>query len=535
MRAARSLHSLALAHGAVLRDRKSTRLNSSHEWSSYAVFCSKKKRMRLGIDPVQIIEDHEERMPLALPKQDVLEVVERTLLALIRTERHPVFVFYWYGDHRDLHSFPTRRSSDLDGWSMRPLLRDLSVAYGSRVAGVAPGWPALPVQYADFTLWQREVLGAERDPDSVLNRQLDFWSAALAGAPEVLALPADRPRPAAASHRGGRVPVEVPAKLHRAVVELARSSGATVFMVLQAALAGVLTRLGAGTDVPIAAALAGRGDEVLDDLVGFFINTLVLRTDTSGDPSFRELVRRVRDWDLAAYAHQDVPFDHVVERINPARSLGYEPLSPVMITLRTDASAELDLSDARIVPDLVNTGDAKMDLSLGLLEKAADGGAPAGVSGDLEYAPDLFDAGTAALIVECFLRFLAGAVGDPDGRIGRVAVLSADQRRRVLVEWNDTSSPVGVATLAELFAAQVARTPDGVALVDAGGSVSYRELDARASRWAGWLAARGVGPERFAGVALGRSVPAVVALLAVAKAGGAFLPLDVSYPVGRLR
>ncbi len=187
------------------------------------------------------------------------------------------------------------------------------------------------------------------------------------------------------------------------------------------------------------------------------------------------------------------------------------------------------------MPDLVNTGDAKMDLSLGLLEKAADGGAPAGVSGDLEYAPDLFDAGTAALIVECFLRFLAGAVGDPDGRIGRVAVLSADQRRRVLVEWNDTSSPVGVATLAELFAAQVARTPDGVALVDAGGSVSYRELDARASRWAGWLAARGVGPERFAGVALGRSVPAVVALLAVAKAGGAFLPLDVSYPVGRLR
>ncbi|MEU3054382.1 amino acid adenylation domain-containing protein [Streptomyces griseus] len=422
-----------------------------------------------------------------------------------------------------------------DGWSMAPLARDLSVAYTARCAGRAPDWAPLPVQYSDYTRWQRELLGSAQDPESLLSRQLAHWRQALAGLPEELSLPVDRARPALATHRGASVPLDIPAAIHAQAAELARTEGVTVFMVLQAALGVVLSRLGAGPDIPIGTPTAGRTDTALDDLVGFFVNTLVLRTDLSGGPSFRELLVRVREQALDAFAHQDVPFERLVEELAPARSMARHPLFQVMLALQNNTEPVLDLPGLRasILPD----GDtpAKFDLNFDLSERTDDGGRPAGMTGELSYALDLFDHSTVEGIAERFTRVLDTLTADPAQRVDHVPLLSAAEREMVLRLGNDTARQVPPTTLPALFQAQAARTPGATAVVFGDTVLSYQELNVRANRLAHHLIDDGVGPEDVVALALPRSIDLIVAMLGVVKAGAAYLPIDADYPVERVR
>src|SRR5216683_1206072 len=420
-----------------------------------------------------------------------------------------------------------------DGWSMAPLARDVSRAYAARCQGQAPRWAPLPVQYADYAVWQRELLGDEDDPDSLLSAQLAYWRAALAGAPEELALPADRPRPPVASHHGGRVDVPVGAALHSRLAGLAREQGVTVFMVLQVALAVLLSRLGAGDDLPIGSPVAGRTDEALDDLVGFFVNTLVLRSDLSGDPPITTLLARARDAGLGAFAHQDVPFERLVEDLAPARSMARHPLFQIALTLQNTAGAILDFPalDTSAVP--VGTGTAKFDLWLNLTERHDGDGTPAGLHGHLEYATDLFDHPTAQQLTWRLTHVLHAITTNPAQRTSQVDILDPAERRQLL-GWDATQRPVPTRTLPALLEAQVARSPRATAVRHGTAEHSYAQLNAAANRLARRLAAMGVGPEAVVGVLLERSAELIVALLGVLKVGGAYLPLDPDYPAARI-
>ncbi|WP_317852154.1 non-ribosomal peptide synthetase [Streptomyces venezuelae] len=421
-----------------------------------------------------------------------------------------------------------------DGWSADVLARDLAQAYSARSVGVSPDWSPLPVTYRDYTLWHRELVGDATDPDSLHTRQLAYWAGQLRGVPPELALPTDRPRPLRASGRGGLVTFTWEPDLHARVVRLARQANATVFMVLHAAWAALLTRFGAGTDIVLGTPVAGRTDHSLDDLVGHFVNTLVLRTDTGGNPTFAGLLGRVRETDLAAYAHQDLPFADLVAALNPPRSPSHHPLFQVMLSLHRQSP-----DGWPVETELAGLGIARFDLSLGLTEKTDGDDTPAGITGVLEYAADLFTRETAARMVTGLERLLEAVCSDAALRIDEIALPSTDTAsagrdatHRTASEPADDASG---ATVHGFFEEQAARTPDATAVTGPDGTLTYRRLDERAHRLARLLTAKGAGPERVVALSLPRSAELVVALLATLKAGAAFLYVDPALPAARVR
>jgi hypothetical protein len=411
-----------------------------------------------------------------------------------------------------------------DGWSIGVLSRELSALYAAYREGRESPLPELPVQYADYAVWQRGQLAGE-----VLERQLSYWRERLAGAPELLELPTDHPRPAVQTYRGASVPVELSPELLERLQALGRSEEATLYMTLLGAFQVLLSKYGGGEDIVVGSDIAGRTRREVEGLIGCFVNTLVLRTDLSGDPSFREVLRRVREATLGAYENQEVPFEKLVAELQPERSFSYSPLFQVMFTLqnaggRGDALGGLEVSGVGAAMEI-----AKFDLSLDLVAT------PRGLRGELNYSTDLFERGTALRMLGHLVRVLEQVAADADVSLSRLALAGPEERARVVVEWNRTESEYPRdASIHALFEARAERTPGAVAVVWGAEELTYRELDARANRLAHHLSALGVGPESRVGLRLERSVENVVATLAVLKAGGCCVPVDTSYPAERM-
>ncbi|MGD2116020.1 MAG: amino acid adenylation domain-containing protein, partial [Acidobacteriota bacterium] len=417
-----------------------------------------------------------------------------------------------------------------DGWSVGIFLRELGSLYAAFREGRPSPLPALPVQYPDFAVWQRSWLTG-----SVLSRLLDHWRERLAGAPELLELPTDRPRPPVQSQRGDQLSFRVPADRSRRLNELARGEGATLFMALLAVFDALLHRVTGVGDVVVGSPVAGRVRPEIEDLIGFFVNTLPLRTTVSGTDGFRRLLGRVRGTSLDAFEHEEVPFEKLVEELRPARDPSHGPIFQVLLALQNAPAGRQELPGLEMAPVPVASRTAKFDLTLVFVER------PDGVlAGGLEYNRDLFDRTTMLRFLEHLQRLVAEAVQWPDRPIGDLALLSPAERQQ-LVEWNASARPAagvpigGEPTIDGLVAAQAARTPDAVAVVAGPRAVTFAELERRANALARHLATLGAAPERPVGIAAERSVEMVVGLLAILRAGGAYVPLDPSYPAARLR
>ncbi|MFE3984427.1 amino acid adenylation domain-containing protein [Nocardia tengchongensis] len=428
-----------------------------------------------------------------------------------------------------------------DGVSIGVLARDLVSAYAERMRGAAPGWAPLPVQYADYAVWQRAALGSEDDPDSPLARQIAYWRENLADLPDELVLPWDRPRPAVASYRGGTHGFRLDDEIYTATRRFAETNNTTLFMVLHTALAVLLARLSGTRDIAIGSPVAGRGEAELDDLIGMFVNTLVLRTDIDPAASFTDLVAAVRERDVRAFGHADVPFERLVELLDPVRSQARNPLFQVMLTFQNMAPTRLELPGLTVAGADLEIPFAKFDLQLTLQESHDERGDATGMAAEFSYAMDLFDAATVAELAARFQRVLAAVTADPAAPVGDLAIFSAGERQRVLNDWNATAFDVAAtlpegaaATLVSRFDAQVAATPDAVALVFADETLTYRELAERSNRLARLLIAEGAGPESLVALALRRSTELVVAMYAVLQTGAAYVPLDPDQPADRI-
>ncbi|GAA1374837.1 non-ribosomal peptide synthetase [Streptomyces beijiangensis] len=417
-----------------------------------------------------------------------------------------------------------------DGVSGGPLARDLRAAYTARLDGRAPEFEPLPVTYKDYALWQRELLGDVNEPGSLAAAQTEYWRKELGGVPQPLSLPLDRPRPATRNSQGDSLGLEVGAKAAAGLQKLADERGMTMSMVVQTALGVLLSKLGGGEDVTIGNPIAGRTDEALADLVGLFVNTQVLRVDLAGNPSFLDLLPQVRDKALAAYEHQDVPFETLVELINPDRSTSYQPLFQVMFAWQSFEKAEFELPGlkAQFEQYLTQTSLADLFFSLAVTGEGT-------LRGDLMYATQLFDRDTAEDIAARFVRVLEQVAADPAAPLSTIEVLGADERDWLVRRVNDTAHPVAAGTLPEAFEAQVRRDPERVAVIGEQETLSYGEFNRRANRLAHWLIEQGAGPEQLVAVKIPRSVELLVAVYGVVKAGAAYVPLDTELPEDRVR
>ncbi|MGV9674912.1 amino acid adenylation domain-containing protein [Nocardia sp. NPDC003482] len=415
-----------------------------------------------------------------------------------------------------------------DGASVGPFMRDLLAAFLARRNGAVPSWPPLPVQYADYALWQRTVLGAESDPDSLAAKQISYWRDALAGLPDRLDLPVDRPRPTVASGRGAEYAFEIDAELHADLERLAQRCGGSLFMVVHAAFAALLARLSATDDIAIGTPVAGRGERELDGLIGMFVNTLVLRTRVDGGASFDELLASVKDTDLAAFSHAELPFERLVEVLDPVRSQAHHPLFQVALFFQNMDKPRLELPGLSAEALEFDGAVAKFDLQLTVLPRAA------GMSALFTYAVDLFDEDTVAGFADRLLRVLEAVAADPVRPVGDIELLRPDERERILYDWNDTGYPVEPELLLDGYRRAVAEFPDAIAVSYEGDTLTYAEFDARVNQLARLLISRGVGPESLVGLAIRRSLDLVVGMYAIVAAGGAYVPLDPDHPAERI-
>ncbi|MET0315298.1 MAG: amino acid adenylation domain-containing protein, partial [Rhodococcus fascians] len=422
-----------------------------------------------------------------------------------------------------------------DGFSMMPLIRDVVTAYVARGAGDEPGWSPLPVQYADYTLWQREVLGSSDDPTSPMAAQERYWLERLRDAPDEPALPVDRSRPAVASGRGAAHRFTIDAKTVAAIDSVATRAGVTPFMVVHGALAVLLSRVSGESDVVVGTPIAGRGEAELDDVIGMFVNPLVLRTPVAGTSTFVDLLKVVRETDLSAFAHADVPFERVVEVLDPPRVGGRHPLTQVLLTFQNFASTSFSLPGLKASSIDFDAAVAKMDLQVTVGEPTAGlDGAPVREA-EIVYATDLFDASTIELLTAQFVTVLGAVAADPSVVVGDIDLVDDAERSRLLVELNSTDHDLDPsATLVSMFESRVSISPNAVALTYEGEAVAYGELDSRANRLARYLVERGVGPGGTVAVAVGRSIELMVGIYAVLKAGAAYVPVDPSQPTERI-
>ncbi|MFX0576618.1 amino acid adenylation domain-containing protein [Nocardia nepalensis] len=421
-----------------------------------------------------------------------------------------------------------------DGSSLGPLVRDLMTAYVARSAAAAPAWAPLAVQYADYSIWQREVLGTEDDPESTASQQIAYWRQELAGLPDQLDLPSDRPRPLARSYAGGRVPVRIDAGTHTALAELARAEGATLFMVVHTALAVLLARLSATDDIAIGSPVAGRGDAVLDELIGMFINTVVFRTRYDAGATFTELLARQRETDIQAFANADVPFERLVNVLNPVRSTTRHPLYQVALSFQNMELVALELPGLAITTLDIGIEISQFDLHWMIGDTYDAAGAPAGIGGVVTYATDMFDHDTVQGFVDRFTKLLSVIARDPGAVLGDIDVIDAAERAQLLSDAVETTHPVSGDLLLSGYRRAVAAAPEAVAIVHDATAWTYREFDERVNRLARYLIGQGIGPESVVALGMPRSPELMVAMYAVLTAGGAYLPLDRDHPADRI-
>ncbi|MEV6102007.1 amino acid adenylation domain-containing protein [Nocardia sp. NPDC051981] len=415
-----------------------------------------------------------------------------------------------------------------DGFSMAPLARDVTTAYAARIRGEAPSWTPLPVQYADYALWQRATLGSPDEPESLCARQIRYWTEALDGVPDELYLPFDRPRPAVMSNRGATANFSLGARLVRALEDAARQHNSSLFMVIHGALAVLLARMSGSVDIPVGTPVAGRGVAELDDMVGMFVNTLVLRTQIDPGESFADLLGQVRRVDLDAFDHADVPFEQVVDQLVTHRSQARHPLFQVMLAFQNLEPVKLTLPDLELsVVDLPNNV-SRFDLQF-ILSQDHDSG---DMTVALTFATDLFDAATIDSLTRRWIRILESVAADPTVPVGAIDVLDPAERTDLLARHG--APPAVPVTMPDLFSAAVGLDPEATAIVAGGRQLTYREVDERSNRWARQLIRQGIGPEDIVAIGIPRSADSVLAVWAVAKTGAAFLPIDPSNPAERV-